>query len=274
MPVYNGAATIELALNSLVAQTYDNWECVIVNDGSTDGTRAILDSLTDNRFKVIHLEKNMGRGAARQEALCNAQGDYLAYLDADDFYHSQKLEKQVEAFEANPDVVLVSCGVASYNKALELISTKTPKTSEVLQYALGDIINFAPPSSMIKLEVAKSVRYEKLSVAEDTRYFSLCLDGKSYYKLEQILYYYFEAGTTYSKIIQYQYGVFVISIKDISGNCVGECLKSIREFAKLLTKMVVIPIMGVEKFIARRGSKPSPLDVSIFTRELNNISNK
>ena len=65
MPVYNGEKTIKYALASILRQTYDNWICIIVNDGSTDGTRQILDSISDSRFRIYHMEKNVGRGMAK-----------------------------------------------------------------------------------------------------------------------------------------------------------------------------------------------------------------
>ena len=121
MPVYNGEKTIKLALASLLNQSYTNWECVIVNDGSTDGTRSILDSLKDPRFRIFHLNKNCGRGVARDEALKRSEGDYLAYLDADDMMYKDKLKVQVEFLEANPGIRMVSCGCITMNENFEAL---------------------------------------------------------------------------------------------------------------------------------------------------------
>ena len=62
MPVYNVENTILYALNSIVRQTYENWICVIVNDGSTDRTKEILDTIEDKRFKIVHLSHNCEKG--------------------------------------------------------------------------------------------------------------------------------------------------------------------------------------------------------------------
>ena len=93
IPVYNGMPKIKLAISSLQSQTYLNWEAIIVDDGSNDGTAEYLDSLTDSRFIVHHFGRNYGRPYARQKALDIATGDYLAMLDADDFYELDMLEK-------------------------------------------------------------------------------------------------------------------------------------------------------------------------------------
>ncbi len=114
MPVYNGASTIRLALQSLLVQTYSNWLCIIVNDGSTDGTKEILDSLTDSRFKVYHLPKNMGRGYARQVALDHVEGEFIAYLDADDFYHREKIQRQMDVMISDFTIDLVACGLLTF----------------------------------------------------------------------------------------------------------------------------------------------------------------
>ena len=69
MPVFNGSSTIRLALSSLVYQEYKNWECIIVNDGSTDDTINIIESFGDPRIKLTNLDKNRGRGFARDIAI-------------------------------------------------------------------------------------------------------------------------------------------------------------------------------------------------------------
>lgn len=73
MPAYNARRTIIRACASLVAQSFGDWECLVVDDGSADGTAAIVESIGDERFRVIRLERNMGRGVARQVALENSR---------------------------------------------------------------------------------------------------------------------------------------------------------------------------------------------------------
>lgn len=112
MPAYNAENTIAKALKSLLNQTYMNWECIIVDDGSTDSTVKIVSSFNDSRINLISLEKNMGRGYARQVALDNSSGEYIAMLDADDWYYSNKLKSQIDIFNKYPEVSVVSCGMA------------------------------------------------------------------------------------------------------------------------------------------------------------------
>ncbi|RMB57962.1 glycosyltransferase family 2 protein [Dokdonia sinensis] len=96
-PLYNGAQFIAQTVASIQAQTYQNWEQLIVDDFSTDDSLAIVKNLaqSDKRIKVISLSQNKGAAHARNEATAVAQGKYVAFLDADDLWHPEKLERQI-----------------------------------------------------------------------------------------------------------------------------------------------------------------------------------
>jgi teichuronic acid biosynthesis glycosyltransferase TuaG len=96
-PAYNAARFVEPAARSAIAQTYENWEMLIVDDCSKDSTREILARLarTDPRIRPIEHERNGGPAAARNTAISNARGDYLAFLDSDDLWLPGKLESQL-----------------------------------------------------------------------------------------------------------------------------------------------------------------------------------
>ncbi len=102
MPVYNAEQYIGESIESALAQTYANWELIVVNDGSTDQTPQILAGYTDTRIKVFH-QANGGEAAARNTALDHLRGKYLAFLDADDVFLPEHLETAVDYFTAHPD---------------------------------------------------------------------------------------------------------------------------------------------------------------------------
>ncbi len=106
--VYNGEAYLAEALESVLAQTFADWECVVVDDGSTDGTTDIARrfAAADGRFRV-HVQANQGTPRAMNAGLQQARGRYVAVLDADDAALPGRLERQVAHLEANPDVALV-----------------------------------------------------------------------------------------------------------------------------------------------------------------------
>jgi glycosyltransferase involved in cell wall biosynthesis len=92
-PVFNGARFIMDAASSVQAQTWSDWEWIIINDGSTDATAALLEGLGDPRIRVIH-QVNAGAGAARNVGLDHAQGEYVSFLDADDLLPSTMLTRR------------------------------------------------------------------------------------------------------------------------------------------------------------------------------------
>lgn len=108
MTVYNGGCFLAPALDSILNQTFRDFEFIIVNDGSTDGTRECLEvyAQKDARICLLHQEKNQGLTAALNLGLSQAQGRYLARMDADDISMPERFERQLDWLETHPD-----CGV-------------------------------------------------------------------------------------------------------------------------------------------------------------------
>lgn len=110
MPCYNAELYIEEAVNSVINQTYKNWELVIVNDCSTDRSLEILNNFSEHpNIRVFTLEKNGGSAVARNYALKHAKGRYITFLDADDILDSNYLEEQIK-FIKEKDAAIVSAG--------------------------------------------------------------------------------------------------------------------------------------------------------------------
>ena len=101
MPSYNTAAYIEETVQSVLNQTYKNWELIIVDDCSTDETDDILSKFTDERIRIYKNEKNSGAAVSRNRALREARGRWIAFLDSDDLWSPNKLEKQIAFMETN-----------------------------------------------------------------------------------------------------------------------------------------------------------------------------
>lgn len=103
VPTYNTEKFILKTLESVQNQTYQNWEMILADDASTDKTVVIIEEFAqkDNRIKLFKLQENRGNGFARNAALEKATGKYIAYLDADDLWFPEKLEKQIQFLKAN-----------------------------------------------------------------------------------------------------------------------------------------------------------------------------
>lgn len=95
-PTYNCAQFIVETIKSVINQTYTNWEMIIVDDASNDNTEEVVKSIKDERIKYIRLKENSGAATARNIAMENASGKFMAFLDSDDIWIKDKLEKQVK----------------------------------------------------------------------------------------------------------------------------------------------------------------------------------
>lgn len=109
IPTFNAEDTILKALQSVLTQDLKPLEILVVDDASTDGTLLQVASVTDERIRVIGLTKNCGPGGARNAGLKAARGEYVAFLDADDWWLEAKLSKQYALMRADSKVVLATC---------------------------------------------------------------------------------------------------------------------------------------------------------------------
>ena len=117
-PSFNSESYLEDCINSVLNQTYTNWELLIVDDGSTDSSRQLIERFAnfERRIKPIFLDKNIGAAAARNLALENCSASYIAFLDSDDLWLPTKLDVQLRFMqENNYDFTFSSYTVVSEN---------------------------------------------------------------------------------------------------------------------------------------------------------------
>lgn len=109
MAVFNAESSLRWAIESVLNQSYRDFEFIIINDGSTDKSRDIILSYTDRRIKLIDNAKNMGLVYSLNTGVATSVGKYIARMDADDISYPERLQTQIDYLEANPNVDLVSC---------------------------------------------------------------------------------------------------------------------------------------------------------------------
>ena len=202
MPIYNNAGTLALALASLRAQTFGDWECVIVDDGSTDHPEQILAQYGDARIRYIRFPENRGRGTARQAALTAAEGNFIAFLDGDDWLFPHKLERQLKAFETHPNAVAVSAAMAIVSAQNALVAVRGPASDVVGTARVPSQMSVPFAPSMVRAEVAKAVGFDpKFPIAEDADFMVGVLLGREYVLLCEPLYTYTEhSSVTFEKV--------------------------------------------------------------------------
>ena len=171
MSVYNGETYLEEAIESVIAQTFKNWELVIINDCSTDSTGEILAGFAarDSRIKVHTNEVNLKLPKSLNKAISLCCGKYIARMDADDICLPDRLEKQYRFMEENSDVSLSSCRFMTVKNGVYMSGGAGGRCdSKALRTMLLVANPILHPGVIAKAEVMKSFNYDTtLTCTED-----------------------------------------------------------------------------------------------------------
>ncbi|MEM1156889.1 MAG: glycosyltransferase [Verrucomicrobiota bacterium] len=165
LPVHNGKTTLPKTVESVLVQSYQDWELLVYDDGSTDGTVEYLQSLTDPRVRVYLSETNYGYAKWLNVGLIEATGEYLARLDADDICMPSRLRRQADALDENEQLVLVGCNtqwIDSDDREIQV--KKYPKHNVAIRWELLCDNPFCHPGVMMRGDV---IRQHQLSYRED-----------------------------------------------------------------------------------------------------------
>ncbi len=193
MPAYNASEFISKAIHSVLNQTYENWELLIVNDGSTDNTKDEIFKFTNKRIEYFE-QKNKGVSAARNLALSKIQGDFFCFLDADDLMPPDSLLSRVKIFQSKSDIYFVDGVVIAKDSRMQktircyIPSFRGCPYNELLKISEKCLFG---PSWMIKRE--KTVTYlfnETMTHAEDLCFYLSISKGKKYdFTTDEVLHY-------------------------------------------------------------------------------------
>lgn len=165
IPAYNSADTIIKAINSVVLQTYKNWEVIIIDDGSEDNTVDVLNlffkTLSENDLSKIKLiqQSNQGVSKARNVGLSMAGGDWIALLDSDDSWLANKLERQMEIVQENPNIDFLGA------------NRKGEHYSSFLNIKFGLLTRLSPKNLLFKNFFATSTVIFKKVIIEEIGFF-------------------------------------------------------------------------------------------------------
>lgn len=203
MCTYNDEKFIGEAITSILRQTYQNFEFIIVNDGSTDNTKAIIQRFSDPRIIYLEHQENQGQETSKNFGISKAKGQYIAFMDGDDISLAERLEKQVNFMERHKDVgICGTCLKAFGNEDFELIY---PENDQEIRLKALLITPLPHPTCMIRKSVLNkhNIRYEKgWEAAEDYRFMSLILEKTTAYCLQEILYLHRWHGNNISVTLQ------------------------------------------------------------------------
>jgi len=168
MPAYNAERTIKEAIESVLNQTYSDFELIVINDCSTDATKTIVERFvsSDSRVRLINNSVNSGVSVSRNTGISNAKGEYIAFLDSDDMWRKDKLEKQLDVMVSNNAILsyTASSFVDSNGKPYNYIMEAEEKTN-LKTLLKKNLISCS--SAMIKADVMKTIKMPNDKMHED-----------------------------------------------------------------------------------------------------------
>jgi glycosyltransferase involved in cell wall biosynthesis len=191
MPMYNALPFVKEAIGSILCQSFEDFELLIIDNGSTDGSLEYVKSLPDQRVQVLS-EQQRGAGRALTAGIFAGRGEFLAVMDADDIAHPDRLRTEVEFLEAHPDIVLVGTRFAFIVGSVIVPVPPQPKEHDDIKRALLEgrpvICN---PSTMFRAKEAKAVGGHRLpGPGHDVDFFLRIAEIGNVTNIQNLLHYY------------------------------------------------------------------------------------
>lgn len=225
MPVYNAGEFLVEAIESILAQTYENWELLAVDGGSKDNSLEILKKYTrkDSRIKIIQNGNHQGIGHSLNLAIPQTKGDYIARMDADDISLPNRFEEQIKLLEKNPH--LVACGGQAEmidEKSQVFAEKRFPTDPKVLRQMIMKMIPLQHPILMARAKVLKKYRYlENLPTAEDVDMLFYLLSNGDLGNVNKTIYQYRKADNSnaYQNVKKTFYITFFTRLRAIKKYC-------------------------------------------------------
>lgn len=191
MPVYNGEQSILYAIESVLKQSFENFELVIVDDGSTDDTCKIISGISDNRIRFFH--HNHDYIKSLNIGISAANGKYIARMDADDYMHPDRLRFQWMFMEQHPEIDICSTWMQTFGLSHKIISNASSGWLRDIIYKLlyGNVICHPTVLMCNKRIKTAELYYEDYALAEDYKlWFEAAKKGFSFYVIPLVLHYY------------------------------------------------------------------------------------
>ena len=222
IPTYNAEKFLDRTIESVLAQTFKDWELIIVDDFSKDNTREIIKKWEkiDERISSIFLDKNSGGPAhPKNIGMEKVKGEYVAFLDHDDEWLPEKLEKQISILEKDPSIGLITCGGFVLNddngKLIGKLTLDNIPSEGIFPSIFFKNFMFSNTSLIIPKSVINKLgpRDEELSVADDSEYyFRIASAGYKFYIIHEPLFIYhiYQSSTSKRSLTSIYYGLVAL----------------------------------------------------------------
>lgn len=204
LPTYNGGEYIKRAIESVLTQSFSDWELIVIDDGSTDNTREILESYIKNEKIIYIYQKNKGPATAREEGILKSKGLYIAFIDDDDeWIDKNKLKKQVEFLDKNPEYGLVGTrGIIVDEDRNRIMNYNVPETDISIRESILLKNPFIQSSVMVRKDILNKAGLffakEFINAEDYNLWLRIGLLGKLFNLVEPMTMYMFREGNTSS----------------------------------------------------------------------------
>ncbi len=282
LPVYNAELFLSDAIQSILAQSYSEFELIIVNDGSNDKSNEVIESfLFDDRIKYINRAENKGLVFSLNEALACSKGSFIARMDADDISHPDRFKIQLDFLIRNPQIKLVGTSYKSFDsKGFIKLNSHPSNPIEIAYKFLSDTF-FCHPSVMFRSELITELGDYEDAEAEDYRFFSKIVNKYPCSNINMPLIYYREH--TNNRSLSHK-NELRISVLETSKSNIGLLIKSdklqnlyfLHRNSKLtkineLLLAVFLDFVVVIKILSRYQVRGNVLDTLVFLFKLYGI---
>lgn len=259
MAVHNCSHSIDLAVWSILKQSYDNWELIVIDDGSTDDTVERIQKIRDKRIIVKRNRQNIGLPASLNKAISLARGGYIARMDADDISYPERIEKQVKFLDKYPNVDLVSTRIMVFQDDGTALGTPVAACthSKIVKKPLGGFYMPHPTWMGRRTWFAQNQYDESYLKAQDQQLLLRTFRSSVFACINEILLGYRQEKLSVTKIIRGRY----YFAKALMGVCklsltTFEAYRGVAEqIAKAILDSVSIS-MGVERIMLRHRALP------------------
>ena len=198
VPCYNIAPFVAETIRSVIAQTYQHWELILIDDGSKDNlAEAVQPFLKDARIQ-FHVRKNQGVSAARNNGIALAKGDFIAFLDSDDVWLPEKLHRQLEIFHTYPDVGICGTGYVEIDRASQIgtqVADRQDFHGQASVPLVSGVLSIPLSSGIVRKNVCERIKSEQgylfdesiTSLSEDFDFWLRCSAYVPFYKIGEPL---------------------------------------------------------------------------------------
>lgn len=216
MPVYNGEKYLKEAIDSILNQTFTDFELLLINDASTDNSEKIINSYNDSRIIYIKNEQNLGLIKTLNKGLDLAKGEFIARMDQDDISRPDRFAKQIALFESNPEIGVCGTWFTLFRENHEDNTIQHPEYNDSIKIGLLTSCFIGHPTVMMRKKALENYRYDvNYQAAEDFELWTRLIRVTKFYNIqESLLKYRFHN----SNISVLENSVQVINTKIITGN--------------------------------------------------------